>query len=101
MPERERPGGLQQQFERVSCVEFVGSEKLHHREGGNKPLFVKETQPGCFVSSWMIDSKPIKKTIKDIKRRNNNYVLSLVVDTNVPGHPTVSMQVQEIFITKG
>jgi len=32
------------------------------------------------------------------KARGNDVLLSLVIDTNVPGHPTVSMQLQEIKV---
>lgn len=98
--ERDRGGGIRQRFTRVRPVEFTGTQKLEHREGGAHPLFVKETQPGMFLSSWMIDAKHCRKFIREMKNSGREVVLTLVVDTNVPGHPTVSMQLQEIFITK-
>lgn len=98
--ERDRGEGIRQRFTRVRPVEFEGAQKLEHREGGAYPLFVKEPTQGVFVSSWMIDAKHCRKFIRDMKSSGREVVLSLVVDTNVPGHPTVSMQLQEIFITK-
>ena len=99
MPSRERDG-LQQRFERVRSLEFEGATRLEHREGGTYPLYVKESQEGVFVSSWMIDAKHCRQFMRDMRNAGRNVVLSLVVDTNVPGHPTVSMQLQEIFLTK-
>jgi hypothetical protein len=100
---RPRDGGkVQQRFTRVRPVEFEGSDRLEHREGGAYPLFVKETSPGMFLSSWMIDADHCRKFIREIRNHSGGkrqVVLSLVIDTNVPGHPTVSMQLQEIFIT--
>lgn len=98
--ERDRGEGVRQRFVRVRPVEFEGATKLEHREGGAYPLWVKETQPGAFVSSWMIDAEHCRKFIREMKNSGRKVVLSLVVDTSVPGHPTVSMQMQEIFITK-
>lgn len=98
---RDRGEGIQQRFTRVRPVEFEGAQKLDHREGGAYPLFVKETAPGCYVSSWMIDARYCREFIREMKNSGREVILSLVVDTNVPGHPTVSMQLQEIFITKG
>lgn len=99
--ERDRPGGIRQRFARVAPLAFEGSQPLAHRLGGVDPLPVAETAPGIFLSSWMIDSKHLRKFMKEVKQTaNREVVLSLVLDTNVPGHPTVSMQLQEIFITK-
>ena len=97
---RDRGSGIQQRFTRIRPVEFEGSQRLEHREGGTYPLFVKESAQGVFVSSWMIDADYCRKFIREMKNAGRKVVLSLVVDTNVPGHPTVSMQLQEIFITK-
>ena len=96
-----RAGGVRQRFTRVRPVEFEGTIKLKHREGGAYPLFVKESAPGVFVSSWMIDANRCREFIKEMRNSGHEVVLSLVVDTNVPGHPAVSMQLQEIFITEG
>lgn len=97
--ERNR-GELRQRFVRVQPLPFEGTEALAHRWGGNEPLPVRETEAGIFLSSWMIDSDICRKFMKEMRNAGRNVVLSLVVDTNVPGHPTVSMQLQEIFITK-
>lgn len=99
---RDRGGGVRQRFVRIRPVEFKGSIRLEHREGGAHPLFVGEGRPGIFTSSWMIDTQHARKFLKEIKRNSKRgVVLSLVVDTNVPGHPSLSMQLQEIFITGG
>lgn len=63
---------------------------LAKREGGTQDLPVTETSEGVFLSCWMINDKA-KKLL-----RERTAVLTLVVDTNVPGHPTLSMMVQEI-----
>ena len=97
---RDRGEGIKQRFTRIRPVEFEGATKLEHREGGAYPLYVAETSPGMFVSSWMINADHCRKFIKEMRNAGREVVLSLVVDTNVPGHPTVSMQLQEIFITK-
>jgi hypothetical protein len=88
---------MRQRFTRVRPVQFEGTIKLEHREGGSYPLYVKEAAPGVFVSSWMINADHCRKFIKEMRNAGREVVLSLVVDTNVPGHPTVSMQLQEIF----
>jgi len=99
---RGRGNGVRQRFVRVRPVEFLGSTRLEHREGGAHPLFVAEAKPGIFTSSWMIDTVVARKFLREIKRNNKRgVVLSLVVDTNVPGHPSLSMQLQEIFIAEG
>lgn len=95
---RDRPDGFQQAYTRVRNVEFVGSRKLVNREGGNFPLYVRETGPGVYLSTWMIDTLYCREFIEKVKARGNEYVLSLVVDTNVPGHPSVSLQIQEIKV---
>lgn len=97
--ERER-GNLRQRFVRIQPLPFEGTKMLAHRWGGIEPLPAAETQEGVFLSSWMIDSNVCRKFIKEIKNSGSKVVLSLVVDTNVPSHPTVSMQLQEIFLTK-
>jgi hypothetical protein len=97
---RNRGDGIQQRFMRVNCIEFTGSQRLEHREGGNKPLYVKETMPGVFLSSWVL-TKEARKFIRELANHpRRDSVLSIIIDTNVPGHPTVSMQIQEIFITE-
>lgn len=98
--ERDRGNGVRQRFVRVHPIAFEGAKELQHREGGVRPLPVAESASGVFVSSWMIDAKYCRKFIKEMKNSGRDVVLSLVVDTNVPGHPTVSMQLQEIFLTR-
>lgn len=97
---RVKEGGIVQKFTRVRPVEFEGSIKLEHRESGAYPLYVSEPKQGMFLSTWMINAKHCREFIREMtKHPKRDVVLSLVVDTNVPGHPTVSMQLQEIFIT--
>ena len=99
--ESRKRGDVVQRFVRVRPVEFEGSTKLEHREGGAYPLYVKESAPGVYVSSWMMNAKHCRKFIKEMRNSGREVVLSLVVDTNVPGHPSLSMQLQEIFLTEG
>ena len=101
MSERDRGEGVRQRFVRVRSVEFEGATKLERRGGGACPLHVAESAPGVFVSSWMINADHCRKFVKEMRNAGREVVLSLVVDTNVPGHPTVSMQLQEIFLTEG
>lgn len=68
---------------------------LAKREGGAHDLPVWESQPGIFTSAWAIHQRDVRKFLKD---HNWKAVITLVVDTNVPGHPTVSMAVQEIEV---
>lgn len=90
---------VDQKFTRVRPVEFDGCEVLAHREGGAYPLYVKQTQPGMFVSTWMINARHCREFIREMtKHPRRDVVLSIVLDTNVPGHPTISLQLQEIFI---
>lgn len=98
--EEQERGNLRQRFVRIRPVPFEGTEMLAHRSGGVEPLPVKETQEGVFLSSWMIDSDICRKFMREMRNGGRKAALSLVVDTNVPGHPTVSMQLQGIFITK-
>jgi len=94
-------GGVRQRFMRIRPVEFEGATKLEHREGGAYPLYASESSPGVYVSSWMIDTAKARKFLRELRRNNKRgAVLSLVVDTNVPGHPSLSMQLQEIFIAE-
>lgn len=97
---RDRGNGVRQRFVRVQPVEFVGSTKLEHRHGGTKPLHVAESIPGVYVSTWMIDGQHARKFMREMRNSGRKVMLSLVVDTKVPGHPSVSMQLQEIFLTK-
>jgi len=99
---RERQDGVRQRFVRIKPVEFEGASKLEHREGGAYPLYVKEGLSGVYVSSWMIDTIKARKFMKELRKNSRRgVVLSLVVDTNVSGHPSLSMQLQEIFLVEG
>lgn len=95
---RDRGQDISQRFTRVRPVAFEGTHELAHREGGNKPLPVIETKPGVFLSGWMIEAKHCQEFFDQVKKDGRSVILSLVVDTNVPGHPTISMQLQEIFL---
>lgn len=82
------PGSVQ-----IAPLPFEGSAALVNRLGGTLPLPVIETEPGVYLSAWVINKAAMKK----LKQRG--AVLSLCVDTNVPGHPTVSMVVQVADLT--
>ena len=83
------PGSVQ-----ISPIPFDGSTPLVNRVGGTLPLPVRETDPGVFVSAWVINKSAMKKL------KQHGACLTLVVDTNVPGHPSVSMVVQVAELTK-
>lgn len=100
MTDKRVRGDVEQRFTRVHPMPFEGTQMLQHRWGGNQPLPVCENMSGVFLSSWLIDAEHCRKFLEQIRLTpKRGVVLSLVVDTNVPGHPTVSMQLQEIFLT--
>jgi len=72
-----------------------GMTTLHHRLGGALPLPVHETEPGVFLSCWI----PSREALRELRKRGG--LISLVVDTNVPGHPSVSMRAQVAFLVPG
>lgn len=65
-----------------------------NRHGGNKPLPVTEAMQGVFSSAWVL-------TKDEVKLLRKHHAISLVVDTNVPGHPSVSIKVLPVELTKG
>lgn len=67
---------------------------LVNRFGGNRPLPVTEGMAGVFASAWV----PTKDEMKLLRRK---AAVSLVVDTNVPGHPSVSIKVLPVQLTPG
>ena len=68
-------------------------QRLEAREGGTEPLWVFEQSQGVFTSAWMIQNF---RALEMIKKKN--CVLTIVIDTNVPGHPSVSLCLQPIDI---
>ena len=70
---------------------------LANRHGGKNPLPVLETSAGVYVSAWAIHHKLIARMLKS----KQPCTLQLVVDTNVPGHPSVSMMVVPVDLMKG
>ena len=82
------PGSVQ-----IAPCPFDGSTVLVNRFGGTLPLPVIETEPGVFTSAWVVNKAAMKK----LKQRG--AVLTLCVDTNVPGQPTVSLLVQTAELT--
>lgn len=81
---------------RIRSVAVEGSIALPTREGGFDPLYVipVPNKPGVYMSAWVIN----KEAKKLFKNSRNKAVITLVCDTNVSGHPTVSMKMQEINI---
>lgn len=74
---------------------FEGSIPLANREGGMHDLWVAEMTPGVYTSCWATHNKDVQRAIK-----KNHMVLTVVVDTNVPGHPSISLVMQPIGIIK-
>ena len=67
------------------------TDTLANRFGGNKPLPVTETFEGIFASAWVPTNEDLK-----MLRSSKKVAITLVVDTNVPGHPSVSLKVQRV-----
>jgi hypothetical protein len=82
---------------RIEPLPVDGHKMLVNRSGGNKDLPVIESEefPGVFTSAWMIN----KNAKEFFKSRKGLAVITLVVDTNVPGHPSVSMKMQPVQLT--
>lgn len=91
-PSKNLPPG----FVHVRPIETEGSRRLEAREGGTEPLWVHEQQPGIYTSVWMIQNKAALKMIKEQK-----CAMTIVIDTNVPGHPSVSVGLQPINLIEG
>lgn len=95
--------GIEKQMNRrramipVKPMQAEGMQMLAHRHGGTEPLPVLETSPGIFASAWAIHHKDIARLLKS----GDPCTLQLVIDTNVPGHPSLSMKVVPIDIVKG
>lgn len=82
----------------VRPFEAEGSTRLENREGGSEPLWVIETQPGVYCSTWAIFNKAVRRAMKANAGR---MAMTLVIDTNVPGHPTVSVCLQPFTVIEG
>lgn len=80
------PGHVQ-----VRPFEFDGTTRLEHREGGLNPLWVREISPGIYVSAWATFNKHIRKAMK---ANAGKMAMTVVIDTNVPGHPSISIVLQ-------
>jgi hypothetical protein len=73
-----------------------GMYDLVNRRGGNAPLPVLDVSPGVYLSTWAIHQRDVRKLLLG----RTPCALQLVVDTNVPGHPSVSMSIVQIALTK-
>jgi hypothetical protein len=69
--------------------------ELVNRRGGTLPLPVMEATPGVFTSAWVVN----QHAMKVLKRRG--ACLTVVIDTNVPGHPSISIKAQLVKLTDG
>jgi hypothetical protein len=72
--------------------------RLENREGGTDPLFVFETSPGVFTSTWATFNKSV---VRAMKANRGQMAMTVVVDTNVPGHPSLSICLQPFKVEKG
>lgn len=84
------PGHVQ-----VRPMMFEGSTALANREGGLHDLWVHETSTGVYTSAWATHNKKVRAAIL-----RKHMVLTVVVDTNVPGHPSISLVMQPVGIIK-
>jgi hypothetical protein len=87
---------LEKKMKRVEPIKLQpmaanGMQPLAHRHGGTKALPVLETSPGVFVSAWAIHEKNVARMIA-----SGPCALQLVVDTNVPGHQSVSISIVRV-----
>jgi hypothetical protein len=80
------PGHVQ-----VRPFEANGFTRLENREGGTEPLWVAETSPGVYVSTWATFNKAVRRAMK---ANQCKMAMTIVVDTNVPGHPSISVCLQ-------
>lgn len=82
--------------ERVNIMPapFVGSEDLENKHGGHLPLPVIQTQPGIYATVWI----PSRDAYKLLRKRGG--VLTLVIDTNTKGCPSISMMAQGANLVK-
>lgn len=90
---RNLPSGAVQ----VRPFEAEGSTRLENREGGSEPLWIFEMQPGVYTSTWAIFNKAVRRAMKANAGR---MAMTLVIDTNVPGHPSVSICLQPFTVIK-
>jgi hypothetical protein len=75
----------------IRPFEAEGSRRLENREGGSEPLWVLETSPGVFTSTWATFNKAVRRAMK---ANRGKMAMTVVVDTNVPGHPSISICLQ-------
>jgi hypothetical protein len=72
-----------------------GSTRLENREGGLNPLWVFESRAGVYTSTWAICNK---QALAMLKKSRGKAAMTIVIDTNSPGHPTVSVVLQPIEV---
>lgn len=75
----------------IRPFEAEGFRRIENREGGAHPLWVMETSPGVFTSTWATFNKSV---VRAMKKNHGQMAMTIVVDTNVPGHPSVSVCLQ-------
>jgi hypothetical protein len=83
---------IPQQLMKMNPLPIDGHVMLAHRHAGVQPLPVIETTPGVYTSAWIVDKNAVAMI------RKGPAAITLVVDTNVPGHPGVSMKIQKITL---
>jgi hypothetical protein len=86
------PGHVQ-----VRPFEANGFVRLENREGGNNPLWVFERVPGVYTSTWATFNKAVRKAMK---ANRGQMAMTIVIDTNVPGHPSISVCLQPFAVVK-
>jgi hypothetical protein len=72
-----------------------GMTRLENREGGAHPLWTFETSPGVYTSTWATFNKIVRQAMR---ANQGKMAMTLVIDTNVPGHPSVSVVLQPFNI---
>lgn len=87
------PGHVQ-----VRPFEANGFTRIENREGGAHPLWVSETAPGVYCSTWATFNKEVRRAMKANAGR---MAMTVVIDTNVPGHPSISICLQPFAVVRG
>ena len=90
----------EQELVKLRPIPAEGMKMLHKREGGVSDLPVFETTSRVFLSCWAIHNEKAIDLITGAAARGVGAVLQIVIDTNVPGHPTISVSVREIDLAR-
>jgi len=78
----------------IHPIPFDGVVELEKKHGGVLPLPVRVVSKGVFVSVWVVNRHALKVLKKE------GAVISIVINTNVEGHPEISLRAQVATLMK-